>query len=73
MPLEAFRVGPQTPLLQSSEIPNLCLTVQSGNFWLTLCYPSCLHPGQREKINLNFIFTFPCGTSKGFTKAQRPS
>ena len=28
----AFRAGPQTPLLQSSEIPNLGLTAQIGNF-----------------------------------------
>ena len=30
-----FRAGPQTPLLQSSEIPNLDLTAQIGNFWFT--------------------------------------
>ena len=35
--LAVFRVGPQTPLLQSSEIPNLGLTAQTGNFWLTPC------------------------------------
>ena len=30
-----FRAGPQTPLLQSSEIPKLGLTALIGNFWLT--------------------------------------
>ena len=34
-PLESFRAGPQTPLLQSSVIPNLDLMAQFGNFWLT--------------------------------------
>ena len=34
-PLGPFRVSPQTPLLQSSEILSLGLTTQTGNFWLT--------------------------------------
>ena len=34
-PLESFRAGPQSPLLQSSVIPNLDLMAQFGNFWLT--------------------------------------
>ena len=33
-PLGPFRAGPQTPLLQSSEILDLGLTAQIGNFWL---------------------------------------
>ena len=34
-PLGPFRASPQTPLLQSSEILNLGVTAQTGNFWLT--------------------------------------
>ena len=34
-PLGPFRASPQTLLLQSSEIPNLGLMGQTGNFWLT--------------------------------------
>ena len=36
-PLGTFRAGPQTPLLQNSEIPNLGRKAQMGNFWLTPC------------------------------------
>ena len=36
-PFGAYRAGPRTPLLQSSEIPNSALTVQIGNFQLTTC------------------------------------
>ena len=39
-PVGLFRAGCWTPLLQSSEILNLGLTAQTGNFWLT---PWSLH------------------------------
>ena len=47
IPLGAFRVGPQTPLFQSSEIPNLCLTAQNGNFWLTPCKSTEINTAQK--------------------------
>ena len=34
-PVVALGAGPQTALLQSSEIPDLGLTSQIENFWLT--------------------------------------
>ena len=36
IPLGAYQSRSPNPLLQSSEIPNLCLTAKIGNFWLTL-------------------------------------
>ena len=33
--------------------------------------PSSPDPRRREKINLNFIVTLLCGTSKGFIKALK--
>ena len=33
--------------------------------------PSRPDPGPREKININFIFTLFCGTTKGFMNALK--
>ena len=35
--------------------------------------PSRPNLGQKEKINLNFIFSLLCGTSRGFMMALKPS
>ena len=48
-PIGTLQSMPQIPLLQSSEIPNLGLTAQIGNFWLTPWY--CVFVKKRESQN----------------------